>query len=51
MEDAFVSAYMRFVGALVSARPEWLKGVLDKCVKGFKYRTSRVLCETFLYQG
>ncbi|BGO89017.1 hypothetical protein NBRC10512_008208 [Rhodotorula toruloides] len=39
MEDAFVSAYMRFVGALVSARPEWLKGVLDKCVKGFKYRS------------
>lgn len=43
MEDAFVSAYMRFIGALVSARPEWLKGVLDKCVKGFKYRAYKPL--------
>jgi len=37
-EEAFVSAYMRFVGALISARTEWLKVVLERCVKGFKYR-------------
>ncbi|GAA5895203.1 rDNA-binding RNA polymerase I transcriptional factor [Sporobolomyces salmoneus] len=42
-EEAFVSAYMRFIGALVSARTEWLKGVLDKCVKGFKYRSPYTL--------
>ncbi|GAA5879651.1 hypothetical protein JCM8547_003732 [Rhodosporidiobolus lusitaniae] len=38
-EDSFVAVYMRFIGALVSARPEWLKVVLEKCVKGFKYRS------------
>lgn len=38
MDDNFVGAYMRFIGALVSARPEWLRLVLEKCVKGFKYR-------------
>ncbi|BGP13346.1 hypothetical protein JCM10213_001467 [Rhodosporidiobolus nylandii] len=38
-EENFVAAYMRFVGALVSARTEWLKVVLEKCVKGFKYRS------------
>ncbi|GAA6000604.1 hypothetical protein JCM10207_004572 [Rhodosporidiobolus poonsookiae] len=38
-EDSFVVAYTRFVGALVSARTEWLKVVLEKCVKGFKYRS------------
>ncbi|GAA5831016.1 hypothetical protein JCM11251_005110 [Rhodosporidiobolus azoricus] len=38
-EESFVSAYTRFVGALVSARTEWLKVVLEKCVKGFKYRS------------
>ncbi|GAA5959051.1 hypothetical protein JCM3765_006322 [Sporobolomyces pararoseus] len=42
-EEAFVSAYMRFIGALVSARTEWLKVVLDKCVKGFKYRSPYTL--------
>lgn len=40
MDDQFVSAYVRFVGALVSARTEWLRSVLEKCVKGFKYRES-----------
>lgn len=35
-----MSAYVRFVGALVSARTEWLRSVLEKCVKGFKYRES-----------
>ncbi|GAA5915217.1 hypothetical protein JCM8208_007714 [Rhodotorula glutinis] len=39
-EETFVSAYMRFVGALISARTEWLKVVLERCVKGFKYRSS-----------
>lgn len=38
MDDHFVSAYVRFIGALVSARMEWLRSVLEKCVKGFKYR-------------
>lgn len=38
-EEGFTTAYMRFVGALVSARTEWLKMVLEKCVRGFKYRT------------
>lgn len=38
MDDVFVAAYMHFVGALVSARAEWLRLVLEKCVKGFKYR-------------
>ncbi|GAA5884869.1 hypothetical protein JCM6882_007131 [Rhodosporidiobolus microsporus] len=38
-EESFVAAYTRFVGALVSARTEWLKVVLEKCVKGFKYRS------------
>lgn len=42
-EDAFVHAYLRFVGALVSARTEWLKVVLDKCVRGFKYRSAYTL--------
>ncbi|GAA5924599.1 rDNA-binding RNA polymerase I transcriptional factor [Sporobolomyces koalae] len=42
-EESFVAAYMRFVGALVSARTEWLKVVLDKCVKGFKYRSPYTL--------
>ncbi|ORY90646.1 RNA polymerase I-specific transcription initiation factor RRN3-domain-containing protein [Leucosporidium creatinivorum] len=40
MDDSFVGAYMRFIGALVSARPEWLRLVLEKCVKGFKYRSN-----------
>ncbi|GAA6004023.1 RNA polymerase I-specific transcription initiation factor RRN3 family protein [Rhodotorula paludigena] len=38
-EEAFVAAYMRFVGALISARTEWLKPMLEKCVKGLKYRS------------
>ncbi|GAA5973644.1 hypothetical protein JCM11641_005059 [Rhodosporidiobolus odoratus] len=38
-EESFVTAYTRFIGALVSARTEWLKVVLEKCVKGFKYRS------------
>ncbi|GAA5846646.1 hypothetical protein JCM5353_000745 [Sporobolomyces roseus] len=42
-EESFVAAYMRFIGALVSARTEWLKAVLDKCVKGFKYRSPYTL--------
>lgn len=37
MEEGFVAAYVRFIAALVSARAEWLKAVLEKCVKGFKY--------------
>lgn len=40
MDDGFVTSYMRFIGALVSARTEWLRLVLEKCVKGFKYRES-----------
>ncbi|KAK4049742.1 DNA independent RNA polymerase I transcription factor [Microbotryomycetes sp. JL221] len=39
MDDVFVNAYLRFVGALVSARAEWLKSVLDKCARGFRYRS------------
>ncbi|BGP45398.1 DNA independent RNA polymerase I transcription factor [Rhodotorula kratochvilovae] len=39
-EESFVSTYMRFVGALISARTEWLKVVLERCVKGFKYRST-----------
>ncbi|GAA6038563.1 hypothetical protein JCM8097_004632 [Rhodosporidiobolus ruineniae] len=38
-EESFVTVYTRFVGALISARTEWLKVVLEKCVKGFKYRS------------
>ena len=38
MEESFGVAYVRFIGALVSARPEWLRSILEKCVKGFKYR-------------
>lgn len=38
MEDNFVAAYIRFISALVSARAEWLKAILEKCVKGFRYR-------------
>ncbi|KAM0791979.1 hypothetical protein ACM66B_002740 [Microbotryomycetes sp. NB124-2] len=40
MDDSFVGAYLRFVGALVSARTEWLRSVLDKCARGFKYRST-----------
>lgn len=40
MEEPFVVSYVRFIGALVSARPEWLRSVLEKCVKGFKYRSN-----------
>ncbi|KAI5474804.1 RNA polymerase I specific transcription initiation factor RRN3 [Pseudohyphozyma bogoriensis] len=40
MEDSFVSAYVRFLGALVSARAEWLRSVLQRCVKGFRYRSN-----------
>ena len=43
MDDHFVAGYVRFIGALVSARPEWLRSVLEKCVKGFKYREFRSL--------
>ncbi|KAM0751693.1 RNA polymerase I-specific transcription initiation factor RRN3 [Meredithblackwellia eburnea MCA 4105] len=39
LDDSFVAAYVRFIGALVSARTEWLRPVLEKCVKGFKYRS------------
>lgn len=39
MEENFVGAYIRFIGALVSARMEWLRSVLERCVKGFKYRS------------
>ncbi|GAA6063885.1 hypothetical protein JCM10212_001367 [Sporobolomyces blumeae] len=42
-EESFVATYLRFVGALVSARTEWLKVVLDKCVRGFKYRSPYTL--------
>ncbi|GAA5952710.1 hypothetical protein JCM21900_000411 [Sporobolomyces salmonicolor] len=42
-EESFVGTYMRFAGALVSARTEWLKVVLEKCVKGFKYRSPYTL--------
>ncbi|KAK4705164.1 RNA polymerase I-specific transcription initiation factor RRN3, partial [Phenoliferia sp. Uapishka_3] len=40
MDDLFVAGYVRFIGALVSARPEWLRSVLEKCVKGLKYRSN-----------
>jgi RNA polymerase I-specific transcription initiation factor RRN3 len=38
LDDGFVTAYIKFIGALVSARTEWAKSVLDRIVKGFKYR-------------
>lgn len=38
MEESFVGAYIRFIAALLSARVEWLRSVLEKCVKGFRYR-------------
>ncbi|KAK4052162.1 DNA independent RNA polymerase I transcription factor [Microbotryomycetes sp. JL201] len=40
MDDSFVGAYLRFTGALVSARAEWLRSVLDRCARGFKYRST-----------
>lgn len=47
LDDLFVAGYVRFIGALVSARPEWLRSVLEKCVKGLKYRESDPLaCAT-----
>ena len=36
------------MGALVSARTEWLKVVLEKCVKGFKYRAFLCLESMFV---
>lgn len=41
LDDQFVNAYVRFIGSLVSTKAEWLRSVLEKCVKGFKYRTCR----------
>jgi RNA polymerase I-specific transcription initiation factor RRN3 len=38
LDEGFVTAYIKFIGALVSARTEWAKSVLDRIVKGFKYR-------------
>jgi RNA polymerase I-specific transcription initiation factor RRN3 len=38
LDDGFVATYVKFVGGLVSSRPEWAKSVLERIVKGFKYR-------------
>ncbi|SGY66650.1 BQ5605_C004g02693 [Microbotryum silenes-dioicae] len=39
MDDGFVTIYVKFISALVSARPEWLQAVLSPCVQGFSYRS------------
>ncbi|SCV72699.1 BQ2448_4236 [Microbotryum intermedium] len=39
MDDGFVTVYVKFISALVSARPEWLQAVLSTCVQGFSYRS------------
>lgn len=46
MDDTFVAGYVRFVGALVSARPEWLRSVLEKTVKGFRYKSNHTIGST-----
>ena len=36
-QDSTARAYIRFVSTLVAAKPEWLKAVVEKIVKGFRW--------------
>lgn len=36
-DDASVRSYIRFVGVLVSTRPEFVKTVVDRAVKGLRW--------------
>ncbi|KAG9015414.1 hypothetical protein FRB94_000018 [Tulasnella sp. JGI-2019a] len=39
MDEDVVRSYMSFLGMLVSARPEYLTGILAKIVRGFTYQS------------
>ncbi|KAG8921918.1 hypothetical protein FRC02_012274 [Tulasnella sp. 418] len=39
MDAAFVKCYIGFIGTLVSAKPEYLKGVLSRTVQGFTHQS------------
>jgi hypothetical protein len=38
MESGSVKSYIGFIGMLVSAKPEYVRGVLENIVRGFTYR-------------
>lgn len=38
MDERVVATYIKFVGCILGARPEWARRILDKIVRGFRYR-------------